>query len=412
MLRHTVIAAALLALAWSSLPPLSAEDETTDGPAPPEVPTLPAPRLVGPRLDEARTKALQKGGGNAATERAVTAGLDWLARHVGEDGGWDADGFADQCAEGTACTGIGKGQHGEDMPCPFDDAITAVATLAFLGRGHLPGADDDPHGALVEAALERLRGAGGTWGLALATQCFAEAEALERKGRWQDDAESGARALLGRRQADGAWGYAAPYRPGSDIPFTALAVQALVTARDAGVELPADLAPGVEKFLATLEVKKGRLAYMKEGRRYGYTPTSSNAHCGAAIRHLLGVGLSTPAHRANMSLIAKQKPSWKISFRDVNVPGRGKVPVQIGNLSMYQWWYGTVATFQAGGTSWSGWYGKAKSALVGHQEKRGCATGSWDPKGTYERQTGGRVFATALGVLILEQPYRHRRIER
>ena len=92
------------------------------------------------------------------------------------------------------------------------------------------------------------------------------------------------------------------------------------------------------------------------------------------------------------------------------MPGRGKVPVQIGNLSMVQWWYGTVGEFQHGGDGWAVWFGAVKTALLGHQQKTGCARGSWDPLGTYERQTGGRVFATALGVLMLEQPYRHRRL--
>jgi hypothetical protein len=93
------------------------------------------------------------------------------------------------------------------------------------------------------------------------------------------------------------------------------------------------------------------------------------------------------------------------------VPGRGKVPVQIGNLSMYQWWYGTIAEFHHGGPDWSAWFASARSALVKGQRTGGCARGSWDPLGTYERQTGGRVFATALGALILEQPYRQRRRE-
>ena len=83
--------------------------------------------------------------------------------------------------------------------------------------------------------------------------------------------------------------------------------------------------------------------------------------------------------------------------------------VQIGNLSLYQWWYGGIASFHAGDATWRSWFGKAKSALTRNQERSGCAKGSWDPKGTYERQTGGRVFATALAVLMLEQPYRHRR---
>jgi hypothetical protein len=86
------------------------------------------------------------------------------------------------------------------------------------------------------------------------------------------------------------------------------------------------------------------------------------------------------------------------------------VQAQIGNLSMYQWWFGTVGEFQRGGEAWTAWFGAVKTALLPHQRKDGCARGSWDPEGWYERRTGGRVFATALGVLMLEQPYRHRRI--
>lgn len=115
-------------------------------------------------------------------------------------------------------------------------------------------------------------------------------------------------------------------------------------------------------------------------------------------------------HRAHLALVRAQKPVWKIAFREVDVPGRGKVPVQVGNLSMYQWWYGTIASYQVGGSTWSGWYGKVRSALGAGQRDSGCARGSWDPKGTYERQTGGRVFATALGVLMLIEPLRHRRV--
>ena len=402
--------AVLLLLAGLPAPPALRAQEAVEEPA--ETPAVREPVLLGPRTAAGREKALRRHGGNAATERAVDAGLDWLARHALPDGGWDADGFPDRCAgDGDACDGIGQGQHGEPVPCPFDGAITGLATLAFLGRGHLPGAEGDPYGALVESALERLRGAGDTWTLRLARGCFAEAEALERRGRYRADVESGVRAILGRRQDDGAWGYAAPWRPGSDVPYAALCVQALVAARDAGVELPEDLGEGVAGWLATLEVDdKGRTAYLLAGREYGYTPTTSNAHCAAAMRELLRSGLDDRAHGRALGLIDRTRPAWKISFRERTVNGR-KVQIQVGHLSMYQWWYGTLATFQRGGSAWSGWWGSLKGALVGHQRDEGCAAGSWDPLGTYERQTGGRVFATALGVLMLEQPYRHRRIE-
>jgi hypothetical protein len=355
------------------------------------------PRFVGPRRGEARLEAVRRHGGNAATERAVEAGLDWLRRHEREGGGWDADAFPERCS-GAACDGKGRGQHGEEMPCPFDEAIGALAALAFLGRGEVP-----------ERALDRLAPGDDPWALALCTQAFAEAEALSGDGRYRDRAHEGARRLLAARGRDGGWGYAAGLRPGSDVPYTALVVFALLAARDAGFEPPADLAPRVDAFLASLEEEGGRLAYLADGRRYGYTPTTSNGHCAAAIRELLGVGLSSARHRAHLALVHGEKPSWKISFREVDVPGRGKTRVQVGNLSMYQWWYGTMATFQEGGGAFEAWFARTRTVLVENQRKEGCARGSWDPLGTYERQTGGRVFATALGVLMLEQPYVHAR---
>ena len=94
------------------------------------------------------------------------------------------------------------------------------------------------------------------------------------------------------------------------------------------------------------------------------------------------------------------------------MPGQGRRRVQVGHLSFYEWWYGSMATFQAGGDAWAGWFARAKAALVPHQRTDGCARGSWDPVAAYERQTGGRVFATALGAMILETPYRHRRVAR
>lgn len=371
------------------------------------------PRLLGPRRAPERAKALQRNGGSEASEQAVVAGLDWLRRHQDDSGGWDADGFAAHCdPPAKACQGVGKGQHGEDQPCPFDAPISALCLLAFLGHGHLPDDADDANAEVVARAIEYVRlNAAGTWALPLALEALAEAETLEGKGRLTEDVGELAAALLQRRQEDGGFGYATPFRPGSDVPYTALAVSALLAARDAGVALPDDLAPRIDAFLGSLEETKGQLAYLRDGRRYGYTPTSTNGHLAAAIRELLQVGTAGTRHRAHLALMAREKPQWRISFRTVEVPGRGNMSVQVGNLSLYQWWYGSIASFQHGGSAWSGWQRATRDALSQNQQRHDCAQGSFDPLGTYERQTGGRVFATALAVLILEQPYRQRRLD-
>ncbi len=375
-------------------------------------PPLPAPRFVGPRLQgKDRDDALRRNGGGAETEKTVEAGLDWLERHALPEGGWDADGFPARCEAGTRkCDGIGKGHHGEDESCPFDDALSAFAVLAFLGHGVVPDAAGTPRARLLEKSLGRLEGTGDRWALALATEALAEAEAMERKGRWREAASAGAKALLAARQEDGAFGYIAPMRKGSDTPYTAFVATALVAARDAGVALPEDLGQGVDRFLASIEERKGKLAYLLDGRAYGYTPTSYNAHAAAAIREVLRAGLSGPRHALHLAHVRENPPKWEIGWREMDVPGRGKMKVQVGGLSEMNWWYGTLALFQRGGAEWDSWFGAAKTALLGHQRKEGCARGSWDPEGQYERAVGGRILSTALGVLILEEPVRHRRI--
>lgn len=398
------VAVALLALAGGTS---FGDEPPSGGPRPAPI----SPRFMGPRTGPEKPKALAKYGGDSSTEKAVEAGLQWLARHQQEDGFWDADGFPARCeASGPKCSGVGKGQHGEEGPCPFDAAISGLVTLAFLGAGHGPWVAGDPHGATVEKALTRLRGGMDVWGNAIAARAFADAEAMEGKGRWLADAKGAAEALLAARSEDGAWGYFGGAGRGSDVPYTALVVPALVAAKDVGVALPASLAADVDKFLESLEVDDGKLAYVVSGRQFGYTPTAANALAAAAVREWLEVGRSGKRHRSHLAVAAKDKPDWSISWKDITVPGRGKMRVQVGHLSLYEWWYGTEAAFQSGGDLWSGWFSRLKTALVPHQKTSGCARGSWDPEGTYERQTGGRVFATALAVLMLETPYRQRRL--
>lgn len=367
-------------------------------------------RLVAPRDSAAREAAWRRHGGTPEALQAIARGVDWLLRHQGEDGLWDADGFEARCAPGgPRCSGRGRGQHGEDVPCPFDEAISGLCTLALLGAGHLPG-DGSEAGTALERALARLAGTRDTWATPLALEALAEAEVLERHGRFAPDVQRLAAALLARRQPDGAWGYAAPMRRGSDVPTTALVVPALLAARDAGVALPADLAPRVEAWLGALEEDDGRLAYLAQGRAYGYTPTRDNGHAAAALRELLEAGTQGARHAAHLRLLAQHPPEWTLGFREMMVPGRGRVTVQVGHLSLLAWWYGSVGSFQRGGSAWTRWWASLRAALLPKQVHAGCAAGSWPPEGTYERQTGGRVMATALAVLALQEPLRHRRL--
>lgn len=371
---------------------------------------LAKPKLIGPILDaKEKEAALKKYGGTKETEAAVELALGWLARHAEAGGGWKADTYNTHC-EGTKCEGIGGGHHGEKVPHSYNDAQTALCTMAFLGHGVMPNDEGTEQEKLVYKSLKTLEAPRSAWGLALACEALSMAEALERKGRWKTAAHRLADQIVGMRLEDGCWAYAGDFRGGSDTPYTAFCVQALVAARDAGYALPEDLAKKTDAFLNSLEeAKGGKLAYLKNGRQYGYTPTKVNGISGAAIRELLAVGTDGPRHKLHLSCVGNDIPAWKIEWQ--TVPGY-KEKFQVGNLDLYRWYYGTIASFHAGGGLWTSYFGAVKKELLAHQrksDKDGCAKGSWNNEGTYEIDVGGRVFTVALAVLMLEQPYRQRR---
>ncbi len=64
--------------------------------------------------------------------KAVSSGLDWLARHQDMGGKWDSDGFTAHC-KGPKCSGLGVKD--------YDFGLTGLSLLAFLdaGKAAAPG---------------------------------------------------------------------------------------------------------------------------------------------------------------------------------------------------------------------------------------------------------------------------------
>jgi hypothetical protein len=64
--------------------------------------------------------------------------------------------------------------------------------------------------------------------------------------------------------------------------------------------------------------------------------------------------------------------------------------------------------FQAGGLDWQRWAHALSSAVVMRQRRNGNAKGSWDPDCAWGVE-GGRVYSTAMAVLMLQAEYRYAR---
>jgi len=355
--------------------------------------------LTEGRTGEAKAKLLRARGGTAATDAAVGKALEWLAAHQGEDGCWDADGFD----EGCDCGGKGKGWHGEDVPCPFDREVTALATLAFLGAGHTH--QEGPYKNTVARSLARLKGGSGgmIFGTAYTTQALAEAYDMTGDEELKPFVEAGIGSLLDARQPGRAW----RYFPAdvSDVPTTTAAVVALRVAEEAGFRVdPAYKKAAIELLDALVDGKTGRVAYHPGADQLGYTPTTANASSALLVRSWLGA-MRTPEAALSMRALADRRPKWSIKYKHMKVNGVER-EVQIGNLDLYGWWHATEALARTGGPDWTAWNGALKKALLGHQRTSGHAAGSWDPEGTYGK-VGGRVFSTALCALMLESYWRY-----
>ena len=66
--------------------------------------------------------------------------------------------------------------------------------------------------------------------------------------------------------------------------------------------------------------------------------------------------------------------------------------------------------YQSGGENWNRWNDAIRDAVVANQTKgSACDRGSWNPRGAFHGDQGGRIYSTALATLMLEVYYRFTR---
>jgi len=59
------------------------------------------------------------------------------------------------------------------------------------------------------------------------------------------------------------------------------------------------------------------------------------------------------------------------------------------------------------GEEWDLWNHRMREHLIRTQEQSGHRAGSWSPEGCDWGHRGGRIYATSLSLMILEEYYRH-----
>jgi hypothetical protein len=374
--------------------------------------------LYSERTRPDREKWIAGVGGTPVSEQAVSAGLEWLARHQAEDGHWGPDCLGangSRCEKQHPCTGAPGGK--------YEAALTGLPILAFQAGGNYydngkqysdnvrRGLDwlvehQGPNGEIVGSTNLLGKAPGEVlrydqhymYEHAIATFALAEACALAVALQQHPDEKYHAAAVKAvefiesQQHNDGGWRYTPDKYNPSDASVSGWAMLALKTAKEA--ELPVH-----EATLTRMSEFFERLADPLTGRTH-YQGTSYVTHATTGVGMMVDEFVkhqpdSQFVHLGSSYLADQAEAEW-------GTPARRQ-------SDFYLWYNCTLAMFMAGGKDWDRWNDVVRDYVISLQiHGDQCARGSWEPNDHWGG-TGGRIYTTALGVLTLEVYYRFAR---
>ena len=365
------------------------------------------------RVGQQKIEALATFGGSEATEKAVVAGLAYLARQQAAEGFW---GSPNDQHEKYRHVVIGK---------------TGLALLAFLGAGHTQASPGEYQSTVARAVDFLLAvqdpksghfGNSGSYSHAIATYALGECLALTKDQRLVAPLERAVEQILSRQlrsqdpRVHGGWGYYFPESTGyrsrdrgvrDDWPrasVSAWQVMALESAQLGGLSVSRQAFSDAAQFLRRCwDRERGGFRYSHDPSRlsgpYQLLPGSTPASLFALS--LLGDDIAGPRFREARNFVTSRMPSGYRYRNTDRFVHRAE-----GNL--YFWYYGTLALFRTGGRAWDAWNEAMKATLLPSQ----ASDGSWEPISVYaldyaKDSDQDRSYSTALCVLTLEVYYRY-----
>ncbi|MDX2039423.1 MAG: prenyltransferase/squalene oxidase repeat-containing protein [Isosphaeraceae bacterium] len=342
------------------------------------------------RDDLMKARLIRRQGGTVESEKSVTAGLEWLARHQKADGSWSLD-CHPQC-RGEGCP--------SEPSMRSDVAATGLALLPMLGAGHShmkEGRYQEPIRRGLAWLLKQqsrdgelfLGGSGNTryYTHAIGCMTICEAYGLTKDPKLRVPAQR-ALAFIAKTQntADGGWRYYLG-QPGDTSVF-GWQIFALRSGRLAGLGTPKNVTTGCRRYLDLA-------ATDDRGITYGYLPGSPISMVMTAeallCRQYLGWPKDHPALREGSRLVASD-------LREST------------ERNIYYWYYATQMLHNMQDKDWKDWNTRLREGLISMQTAgEGCDRGSWDPNRPQPDVQGrrvGRHYTTALSILTLEVYYR------
>jgi hypothetical protein len=260
--------------------------------------------------------------------------------------------------------------------------------LPFLGAGytHRQGKYKD----VVQAGLYYLTSRmeittnggdlqeGTMYAQGIASIALCEAYAMTGDENMRVAAQKALDFICWAQHSGGGWRYY-PGQPGDTTVF-GWQMMALKSGHMAGLFVPSPVIALANKYLDSVQSGSGAFyGYLQRGKK------PSTTAIGLLIRMYLGWNQDDPRLQRGAGFLAEQGPSKK---------------------DMYYNYYATQVLHHLGGPAWPKWNVVMRDYLVATQATQNHERGSWffvDQHGV----VGGRLYTTAMCIMILEVYYRH-----
>jgi hypothetical protein len=330
------------------------------------------------RTREMRARLVLQRGGTAESEDAVSRGLAWLAAHQRDDGSWRFNHHDGPC----------RGLCRNPGTVGSTTAATGLVLLAFLGAGEVT--EESMYRDVVDKGLYYLSSRmlvtphggdlqeGTMYAQGIAAIALCEAYAMTGDESLGTVAQYAIDFICSAQHKEGGWRYF-PGQPGDTTVF-GWQIMALKSARMAGLRVPQQVVNSANAFLDRVQTENGAYyGYMKPDR----VPTPT------AVGLLSRMYSGRPQEDARLAMGVKYLEKLKPSRTDV-----------------YFNYYATQVMHHYEGRGWDAWNQELRDRLVATQSRRGHEHGSWyfnDEHG----KSGGRLYTTAMCVMILEVYYRY-----
>jgi hypothetical protein len=269
-------------------------------------------------------------------------------------------------------------------------AVNALALLAFMGRGHVPGRG--PFRDVLEKGKKHLLATqrndgyisfGQMYEHGLATLALIEMYGNDPDPELEEKTRKAVDLILRCQAPQGGWNYH-PSPVNGDLSVSVMQIVAMRAANNAGLPVPEEKVKRAVQYLkAHTNGNGGGFGYNGPGAG----PQTSAA--GTLSMQLLGE-YNDPSVLRTLDYLASFRPT------DTKWQAYG------AQYFYYFHYYAIQAHYQAGGKHWNDWHPNVRELLLANQRE----DGSWDvPPGTAEAPNvvgDNRIYWTAIASLVLD----------